>query len=87
MKTLLGVAWSFSFLLSFSAVAIIWIGAAIFGWHFLRTNAAAAKTDSDDVPRKSWRGRGAKRGIWTFGVGIVAFMVALLLERVLPHVG
>jgi hypothetical protein len=87
MKTLLAAAWSFSFLLSFGGVAVVWAGVAVFGWYFLQANVTSARSGSGAVPWKSWRGRGPKRGIWIFAAGALVLLVAFLLKSSLPHTG
>jgi hypothetical protein len=87
MKTLLSAAWSFSFLLSFGGIAIVWAGVGVFGWYFLQANAISARSARSDVPWKSWRGRGPKRGIWIFAAGALALLAAFLLKSALPHTG
>jgi len=41
--------------LKFGGVAVALIGAAVFGWYFLRGNAQTARNNSDKVPSSSWR--------------------------------
>jgi hypothetical protein len=85
MQFLINTAWILVKLFSYGGLAVMLIGVAVFGWYFVRINAKAGKGDSQDVPRSSWRGKGARRGYWIFGAGIAMQIAAMILSAILPN--
>ena len=79
MTFALNAAWLFSKFLSYGGLAAALAGVAVFGWHFVRINAAAGRSESGDVPPESWRGQGAKQGyrIMLAAAAMVIFSIAL----------
>jgi len=60
-------------------------GVAVFSWHFVLINARASRVGLNSVPGKSWRGKGARLGLATLGVGIAMQLASFLLAAVLPN--
>jgi hypothetical protein len=85
MKFLVDTAWLLVKLFNYGGLVVALVGVVVFGWYFVGINARAGKGESEEVPRSSWRGKGARRGYWLFGVGIAMQIVSMLLTAVLPN--
>ena len=76
-------AWILVKTLSYGGLAVALLGVAIFGWHFVRINARAGRGDTNEVPRESWRGRGATLGLKVLLTGAGMQVASFLLSGVL----
>jgi hypothetical protein len=81
---LLSAAWVLQKVLSLSGLAVALGGVAIFGWHFVRINAAAAQGETSEIPPESWRGAGARYGLSIFAAGVALALAAMILAAMLP---
>jgi len=84
MTLLLDAAWILYKILSFSGLALALAGVGIFGWHFVRLNARAAREDSGKIPAQSWRGGGARLGLHVLASGVTLAVTAMILGAALP---
>jgi hypothetical protein len=80
----LDAAWILTKILSYGGLAIMLAGVGVFGWNFIRINAAAGRSERTDVPPESWRGPGAKRGYQIVLAGAAIVIVSILLANLLP---
>ena len=87
MTLVLNIAWVLIKIFSYGGIAAAFAGVAVFGFHFVRLNARAARTDSSAVPSDSWRGRGAMLGMTILAAGAGMQLAAYLLSAVLPGRG
>jgi hypothetical protein len=78
--------WILVRVLTWGALAVALVGVAIFGLHFVRTNAAAARRETNDVPAYSWRGPRAKLGFLIIGIGVAMQIIAIILATVLRDI-
>jgi hypothetical protein len=78
--------WILVRVLTWGALAVALVGVVIFGLHFVRINAAAARRERNDIPASSWRGPRAKRGFVLIGIGAVMQIIAIILATVLPGI-
>jgi hypothetical protein len=85
MRFLIDTAWVLVKLFNYGGLLFALLGVAVFGWYFVRINARAGKGDSEEIPRSSWRGKGARRGYWLFGIGIGMQIVSMILSAILPN--
>ncbi len=83
MKTLLDIAWMFCGLLKYGGLAVALGGVVIFGWHFVRANARAARQTVDENT-VAWGGPGAMLGVKVLAVGVAVQVVAFVLMLLLP---
>jgi hypothetical protein len=81
---LLSAAWLFWKILSVGSLVVALSGVAVFGWHFVRINAQAGRKDAGEIPRESWRGKGAMLGLKILGLGVILWAGAIALGAVLP---
>lgn len=72
-------------MLSFGGLAIAFAGVAIFGWYFVLINARAAQVEMNKIPRSSWHGKGAMRGLRTLALGITLQLASFILAKILQH--
>lgn len=84
MTTVLGAAWTLVNILNYGGLLIALAGVAVFGWNFVRLNAAAGQGDGGAVPRDSWRGRRARLGYKIVAVGAAMLVAAIALTFFLP---
>jgi hypothetical protein len=84
MTFALNAAWLFSKFLSYAGLATALAGVAVFGWHFVRINAAAGRSESGEVPAESWRGQGAKLGYRIILAGAAMLVFSIALASALP---
>lgn len=84
MTQLLDIAWILVKILSFGGLALVLAGVGVFGWHFVRLNAAAGRSEGDQVPPESWRGRGARMGLTIVAGGAGVQIAAIVLAALLP---
>jgi len=84
MTQLLTIAWLLQKGLSFAGLIFALAGVAVFGWHFVRINAAAARGETSDIPTESWRGTRAKQGATLFAAGVALVTSSILLTGLLP---
>jgi hypothetical protein len=84
MTQLLAVAWLLQKTLNFAGVAGAFAGVAIFGWYFVRINALAAQGETGDIPPESWRGPGARYGLFIFAAGVTLALASMVLASMLP---
>jgi hypothetical protein len=85
MKLYFDLAWILIKTLSFGGLAVALVGVAIFGWNFVRINARAGRGDSGEIPRESWRGKGATLGLQLLALGVVMQIASFILSASLPH--
>jgi hypothetical protein len=57
---------------------------ALFGWHFVRANARAARKDAGDDAPVAWGGAGAMQGLKILGLGLGVQFAAFVLMLLLP---
>jgi len=81
---LLDAAWKLIQYLNWAGLAAALAGVVIFGWHFIRINAAAAQGDSAKVPASSWRGRGARFGYVLVAIGAGMQIASFILAVAVP---
>jgi hypothetical protein len=81
---LLSAAWVLQKVLSLGGLAVGLVGVAIFGWHFVRINAAAAQGDTSEIPPESWRGVGARFGLSILAAGVAFALASMILAAMLP---
>lgn len=84
MTIALDIAWTIVSLVRYGSLAVVLLGVAIFGKHFIGINARAAQTESGDIPDESWRGPGAITGFKLVGLGFALLAVSLLFSALLP---
>ena len=84
MKQLLDIAWILVKILSFGGLALVLAGVGVFGWHFVRLNAIAGRSEGNQVPPESWRGRGARMGLAILAGGAGVQIAAMVLAALLP---
>jgi hypothetical protein len=84
MTFALDAAWIFTKIFSYGGLATILAGVGVFGWHFVQINAAAGRSERNDIPPESWRGQGAKRGYQIMLGGAAIVIVAIVLANLLP---
>jgi hypothetical protein len=80
----LDAAWKLIQYLDWGGLAAALAGVVVFGWHFIRINAAAAQGDSAKVPSSSWRGRGARSGYMLVAIGAGMQIASLILAVSVP---
>jgi hypothetical protein len=56
----------------------------MFGWHFVRAHARAARKDAGDDAPVAWGGAGAIKGVKILGAGLGVQLVAFVLILLLP---
>jgi hypothetical protein len=87
MRQILDAAWMFAGFLKFGGLAVALGGVAMFGRHFIRSNARGAHNDSagadGDAPI-AWGGAGAKRGLKVLALGLALQLAAFVLALLLP---
>ncbi len=76
---LLDAAWILQKFISVGGLLIALCGVAVFGYHFIRGNALAAKTGSGEIPAESWRGAGPRTGLILFGTGVGLAVASVIL--------
>jgi hypothetical protein len=81
---LLSVAWLLHKTLSLAGLVIALAGVALFGWHFVRINAVAARGNTSEIPPESWRGTGARYGLLLLAVGVALALASVILGAILP---
>ena len=81
---LLSAAWLLHKTLSLGGLAVALAGVAIWGWHFVRINALAARGDTSEIPPESWRGAGARYGLLLLAVGVALALASMVLGAILP---
>ncbi len=84
MATALGAAWALVNILNYGGLVTALAGVGVFGWNFVRLNAAAGQGDTGAVPRESWRGRRARLGYTIIAVGAAMLVAAIALTYFLP---
>jgi hypothetical protein len=84
MTQFLAAGWLLQKTLSFAGLAAMLAGVAIFGWYFVRINALAAQGETGDIPPESWRGTGAKYGLFIFAAGVALALSSVILASMLP---
>ena len=84
MTQILTAGWLLQKTLSFGGLVFVLAGVAVFGWHFVRINAVAARSDSGAIPPESWRGPRARQGATLFAAGVALAVSSVLLTGVLP---
>ena len=84
MAFALDAAWAMTRVLSYAGLAAALAGVAVFGWHFVRINAAAARTDTGEIPPASWRGKGAILGYQILFGAVVILVTAVVFAALLP---
>jgi hypothetical protein len=80
----LAAAWILQKIVSIGGLVFALAGVATFGWYFVGINALAAKGDSGEIPRESWGGPGARRGLCLFAAGVALAVISVTLAAVLP---
>jgi hypothetical protein len=80
---LLDVAWLLVRTLNWGGLVVAWAGVTIFGWYFVRNNAAAAQGETNDIPRSSWRGPRAKLGFRLVVIGAAMQIASIILATTL----
>jgi hypothetical protein len=48
-------------------------------------NARAAQVEMNKIPRSSWHGKGAMRGLRTLALGITLQLASFILAKILQH--
>ena len=81
---LLDAAWLLVRILNWGSLVVELAGVTIFGWQFVRINAAAARTETNQIPHSSWRGPRAKQGFLIAVIGAVMQVVSIILATGLP---
>jgi hypothetical protein len=81
---LLDTAWLLQKILSLGGLAAALAGVAVFGWHFVRINALAARGDTEEIPASSWRGIGARYGLTILAAGVALAVASMILAASLP---
>jgi hypothetical protein len=81
---LLAAAWILQKIMSVGGLVVALAGVATFGWYFVRINALAAKGDGGEIPRESWGGPGARRGLFIFAAGVALAVLSVALAAALP---
>jgi hypothetical protein len=84
MEFLLDAAWMLAKALSFAGLVIALSGVGVFGWHFVRANAAAAKVEGQENQAVAWGGQGARTGLMILAGGVAMAFLAVVLRLVLP---
>ena len=84
MTYLLDGAWILVKVLSYGSLAVGLIGVAIFGWYFVGINARAAQSESTEIPKESWKGKGAKLGLRLLVLGALIELASMILSVVIP---
>ncbi len=84
MAILLSIAWGLVPILKFGGVIIGIAGVAIFGFHFIRENARAARGRGNAIPRAAWRGNGPNLGIRVLAAGVLLQIAAFVIAIALP---
>ena len=84
MNVFLDIAWALVVILRYGSLAVVLLGVAVFGWHFVGINARAAQTERADIPVESWRGTGARAGVKLMALGFAILAASLLLSVLLP---
>jgi hypothetical protein len=84
VTAMLDAGWLLQRTLSLGGLVLALAGVAIFGWHFIRLNAQAARSDSGAIPTESWRGPGARFGYSIFAAGVVLAAASMILAAGLP---
>ena len=77
-------AWILQKVVSIGGLVVALAGVATFGWYFVRINAVAARGDSGEIPRESWGGAGARRGLSIFAAGVALAVISVILAAALP---
>ncbi len=84
MSFLIDAGWLLFKILSVCGLITALAGVAFFGWHFVRINAHAARGESGEVPSESWRGPGARLGLYILAGGVAMSVASMLLAAALP---
>jgi hypothetical protein len=82
---MLDAAWLLQKAFSLGGLVLALAGVAIFGWHFVRLNAQAARGDSEAIPVEAWRGAGARFGYSIFAAGVTLAVASMILSAALPN--
>ena len=80
----LDAAWILIRILNWGGLVVALACVAIFGWHFVRINAATARGETNEVPPSSWRGPRAKLGFLMVGIGAAMQITSIILAAVIP---
>ena len=81
---LLDAAWLLVRILNWGSLVVELAGVTIFGWQFVRINAAAARGETNQILHSSWRGPRAKQGFLIAVIGAVMQVVSIILATGLP---
>ena len=85
MTYLFDGAWILIKTLRYGGLAVAFLGVGIFGVHFVRLNARAARGETNEVPRESWRGRRAVLGLQVLMAGAGMQLASFALSALIPH--
>ena len=80
----LALVWHVQKVMSITGLVAALAGVVTFGWHFVRINALAALGDSGDIPAASWRGKGARSGLFIGALGVALAVASVILSANLP---
>ncbi len=80
----LDAAWKLIQYLDWGGLAAAFAGVVLFGWHFIRINAAAAQIDTAKVPSSSWRGQGARSAYMLVAIGAGMQIASIILAVAVP---
>lgn len=82
---MLDAGWMLQKTFSLGGLFLALAGVAVFGWHFVRLNALAARGDSGAIPAEAWRGPGARFGYSIFAAGVTLAVASMILAASLPN--
>ena len=85
MTDFLHHTWLLARLFSMGGLAVAFAGVAIFGWHFVSINARAARVGMNNIPGKSWHGKGAKFGLRALAIGVALQLASFVLATILRN--
>lgn len=84
MQLLFFAASFLSTLLKFCGVLVAVFGVGLFGFHFIRENARAARRGESAVPADAWRGAGPRKGARLLAIGALMLIASLIVSLILP---
>jgi len=82
---MLDAAWLLQKNLQLGGLVSALAGVAIFGWHFVRLNAAAARGDSEAIPVEALARRRRAFGYSIFAAGVTLAVASNDLSAALPN--
>jgi len=85
MTYIFDAAWIVIKILSYGGLVVALAGVAVFGWYFVSINARAGRGENTEIPRESWRGKGATLGFKILVSGALMQVASFIFSALLPH--